>query len=333
MTSPSLVWFVMGAGVVAYALTGGADFGGGVWHLLARGSKAAEQRGLIERAIAPIWEANHVWLIFVIVLLFSAFPRAFAVISIALHVPISVALLGIVLRGSAFVFHAYDLRPGPKTTAWATAFGASSVLAPFALGDVLGALSTGAIRWDGMRVTSGFTSGWPTLFALATGLFATLLFMLLAAVYLAAEAEGPLAETFRRRALLLEGIAGAVAFAVFALSATGAPELHAGLAGSAFTIPIQVATAAAAISTVALLYGRKFSSARFTAALQIALVVVGWGLAMGDKIVVPDVTLHNAGAHPAVVDALLVALACGAALLAPALWYLFRVFKSRSGAG
>jgi cytochrome d ubiquinol oxidase subunit II len=323
-----LVWFVMGAGVVAYALTGGADFGGGIWHLFARGPKAAEQKKLIERAIAPIWEANHVWLIFVIVLLFSAFPRAFAVIATALHVPIGVALLGIVMRGSAFVFHAYDLRPGPRSTRWATTFGVSSLFTPLALGDVLGAVSTGAIRWDGTNVTSGFASGWPTPFALATGLFATLLFMLLAAVYLAAEAEGALAETFRRRALAMEAIAGAAAFAVFALSASGAPELYAGLADSTFTVPIQLVTAVAAFSTMGLLYRRKFSIARFTAASQVALVVVGWGLAMGNRIVVPDVTLENAGVNPGVVGALLVALAAGAALLAPSLWYLYRVFKS-----
>ncbi len=329
MTGELGTWLVMGAGVVAYALTGGADFGGGIWHLFSRGPSAERQRRAIEHAIAPIWEANHVWLIFVIVLLFTAFPRAFAVISVSLHVPIGLSLLGIVMRGAAFVFHAYDLRDRDERGPWAAAFGVSSLLTPVALGDVLGALSTGAIRWDGSRVTSGFAAGWPTPFALLTGLFAAALFALLAAVYLAAEVEDGLKEAFRRRALAMEVACGLLALTVFLVSEQGAPSLHDGLARSAWTIPIQAGTAAAAVLTLALLHGRKYRAARFTAPLQVGLVVVGWGLAMSGKIVVPDVGLHDAGTQAAVVDALLVALAAGAAVLAPSLWYLFRVFKSK----
>jgi len=322
-----VVWFVMGAAVVAYALTGGADYGGGMWHLAARGKRADVQRRTIERAIAPIWEANHVWLIFVIVALFTAFPKAFAVVSIALHVPITLALLGIVLRGSSLVFHAYDLRDRPRTSAWARTFGASSLVAPFFLGDVLGALSTGAIRWDGSTVTSGFFAAWLTPFALGTGLFAVCLFALLAAVYLTADVESEARSDFRRRAVAMEIVSGAVAALVFWLARADAPVLFSTLAHSPSSWFVEAATAVFALATLLFLAFAKHSLARLTVALQVALVVVGWGIAMRGAIVLPDVRLDNAGARTDVLEALLPALAAGSLLLIPSLFYLFRVFK------
>src|SRR5688572_12623046 len=118
----------MGVALVAYALTGGADFGGGAWDLLARGARRKSHQAAIHEAIAPIWEANHVWLIFVIVLMWTAFPIAFSALSIALHVPISLALLGIVFRGSAFVFRAYGLESTRLRRLWGTVFGVSSII-------------------------------------------------------------------------------------------------------------------------------------------------------------------------------------------------------------
>jgi cytochrome d ubiquinol oxidase subunit II len=328
MTGAEAVWWILGAAVVVYALTGGADYGGGVWHLLARGPGAAGERRVIEQAIAPVWEANHVWLIFVIVLLFTVFPHAFAVISVALHVPIVIALFGIVLRGSAFVFHAYGVRATGGT--WGKAFGVSSLLTPIVLGDILGALSTGAIRWDGRSVTSGFLAGWLTPFALGTGVLATTLFALLAAVYLTVEAEPPLAETFRRRAMRLEVAAGVVAAAVLALAHRDAPALFAGLYESSRALPIHVATAVSALATLLLLRERRYKWARATVAAQAALVVIGWGLAMDGAIVLPDVRIETAGARAEVIGAVVPALAAGALLLVPSLWYLFLVFKRRS---
>lgn len=333
MTSAELMWFVMGAGVVAYSLTGGADFGGGAWHLLARGSKQERdrQRQAVEHAIAPIWEANHVWLIFVIVMMFTVFPRAFAALSIALHIPISLALVGIVMRGSAFVFFSYDLRGREHGRLWSLAFGVSSLLTPLLLGVILGSLSTGEIRWDGAQVTSGFFAGWTSPFAFATGVFATALFMLLAAAYLAADSAGEqpdLAEVFRRRALLMEIVAGCVALGVLLVSEHHAPSLFQNLAGSGWTLPLQLTTALVAGAAIHCLFRRRFRLARVAVALQVTLVVVGWGLAMNGRIIVPDLTLENSGTRPGVVDALLPAIAVGGLLLAPSLWYLFRVFKS-----
>jgi cytochrome d ubiquinol oxidase subunit II len=329
VTAAELLWFAMGAGVVAYVLTGGADFGGGVLHLFAGGPRAALQRKAVERAIAPIWEANHVWLIFVIVALFTTFPHAFAVIGVALHVPVTLALFGIVFRGASFVFHSYDLREAQPTRGWARVFGVSSLVTPLFLGDCLGALSTGAIRWDGARVTSGYVAGWLTPFAFGTGVFALLLFTLLAAVYLTVDSAGEEREDFRRRALVLEMATGVVALFVLALAHDGAAIVFASLVSSAFAIAVQATTAVAAVVAMTALVKRRYRLARAAVVCQAALVVIGWGLSMRGNIVVPDVRLDNAGAREEVARVVIAAILGGAALLVPALVYLFRVFKKR----
>jgi cytochrome d ubiquinol oxidase subunit II len=172
------------ASLVLYALMGGADFGGGFWDLFASGPRAERQRQLIANAIAPIWEANHVWLILVIVLLFTAFPVGFAVMMTALHIPLTAMLVGIVLRGSAFVFRKYDAKDDQVQRRWNLLFGVSSVLTPVLQGMCLGALASGAIRVRDAQITTGFLAGWTGGFALACGAFALGLFAFLAAAYL-----------------------------------------------------------------------------------------------------------------------------------------------------
>jgi len=191
------------AALVLYALSGGADYGGGMWDLLASGPRARRQREAIEHAIGPIWEANHIWLILVIVVLFTGFPPAFAVIMTALHLPMTAILVGIVLRGSAFVFRRYDARDDAVHRRWSTLFGAASFFTPFVLGLSLGALASGEIRVVDGRLASGFFAGWTRPFAVACGLFAQGLFAFLAAAYLTVdtESEPDLQEDFRKRAL------------------------------------------------------------------------------------------------------------------------------------
>ena len=123
-----LVGFVMIAALVLYALGAGADFGGGVWDWFASGPRAQRQRDLISQAIGPIWEANHVWLILVVVLLFVAFPPVFAAMSIALHIPLAVMLVGIVLRGSAFVFRSHDVQTDDVQRRWSRLFAVGSIV-------------------------------------------------------------------------------------------------------------------------------------------------------------------------------------------------------------
>jgi cytochrome d ubiquinol oxidase subunit II len=144
----SLEVIVAGAMIVSltfYALLGGADYGGGVWDLFARGPRAKEQRELIEHAIGPVWGANHIWLILVVVILFTAFPPAFAVISTALHIPLTLLLVGIVLRGAAFTFRTYDVQRDDVQRRWSYVFSVASTITPVLLGIVLGALGAGAL--------------------------------------------------------------------------------------------------------------------------------------------------------------------------------------------
>lgn len=322
-----LLWAVIGLALVIYALSGGADLGVGLWSLLAGGQRREAQRSAIVRAIGPIWEANHVWLIFVIVVLFSGFSRAFAVLSTALHIPIALVLLGLVLRGSAYVFHAYGIQGEAATRRWQALFGWASIVTSLALGLVVGGISSGEIRVRGNDVTSGFWSGWLTPFSFSVGFFTLALFALLAAVYLSAETDGLVADDFRRRALAMEGICALLAALVFVLAADGAPGLYERLASSTWTWPVQLATAAAAGSAILLLLRKRMRLARYAVALQVALVLLGWGLSLRGYFIPPDVTLARATTHPEILPTLALVLALGSVVLGPALAYLFWIFK------
>jgi cytochrome d ubiquinol oxidase subunit II len=308
--------------LVLYALLGGADFGGGIWDLLAGGPRRRAQRELIERAIGPIWEANHVWLILVLVVLFTAFPPAFAAVSIALFVPLVLLLLGIVLRGAAFTFRTYDRPSGGER--WGLVFSVSSVLAPLMLGVVVGALASGRLEGAGGGAKP---FAWVAPFPLSVGLFAAALFAYLAAAYLAVEAQGALREDFRRRAIAA-GIAVLLcAVLAGALSWREAPLVFDGLTRRAWSLPFHLATGAAAVAAFALLVVGRVRAARAAAAGQAGLIVLGWGASQYPYLVVPELTLASASAPRATQVALLWALAAGAVALFPALYVLFRVFK------
>ncbi|HVY45748.1 MAG TPA: cytochrome d ubiquinol oxidase subunit II [Minicystis sp.] len=324
--------YVLGAAMIAslvlYVLLGGADFGGGVWDLLAHGPRKREQRALIEHALGPIWEANHVWLILCVVLLFAAFPPAFSVISIALHVPITLFLIGVVLRGSAFTFRAYDMRGDVQQRRWGLVFSLASVLSPVLLGVLVGAIASGSIHVEGGVVTSGFFETWLAPFPFVVGLYALALFAFLAAVYLANEADTPeLADDFRARALTSGGVVGVVALVAFATSFAGAPRIAAGLPTRPTTGPLHVGTGAAATAAFWALTKRRFALARLAAAAQTALIVLGWAVSQYPYLVVGDVTLEGAAANPRTSRLLVGALAAGSVLLFPSLYFLYRVFK------
>jgi cytochrome bd ubiquinol oxidase subunit II len=319
---------VMGAALCLYFLLGGADFGGGVWDLAATGPRAVAQRRAVETAIGPVWEANHVWLILVVVVLFTGFPSAFAAISVALHVPLTLFLIGVVLRGSAFAFrgsHAagHDLE---RRLGWV--FSVASTIAPVLLGMVVGALVSGRIRVSGGIVTSGFFDTWLAPFPIAIGLFALALCALLAATYLTVEVEDPaLREDFRRRALVAGVAVGALALIAFLLAGDGAPRVREALAARPWSWPFHVLTGAAAVTALAALHRRRFRLARAAVAAQTVLIIVGWALAQLPYLIVPDLTLSAAAASARTQRLLLIALAAGLPVLAPSLWLLFRVFK------
>jgi cytochrome bd ubiquinol oxidase subunit II len=323
----------------AYALLAGADFGGGVWDLLARGPRKQAQRELVAEAIGPVWEANHVWLILALVLLFTGFPSAFARLGTLLHIPLSLALIGIVLRGAAFTFWRYGGAGAgaPEDAAarrWGEVFAIASLITPLLLGMTTGAIASGALG-DPARApgaSAGFAATyvapWLTPFTLSVGLFALVAFAFLAAVYLPLETRDlGLQEDFRRRALG----AGVVLLptAGLALLASGpyAPRIRDTLLFAAWALPLQLLTALAAVTALAALWRRRWRLARVAAPGQVSLILWGWALGQYPAIVPPDLTIAAAAAPAATLRLELGALALGAVVLFPSLGYLFRVFK------
>lgn len=325
---PFLTAGVILAGLTLYVLLGGADYGGGVWDLLAFGPRTREQRALIEHAIGPVWEANHVWLIFVIVVLFTAFPPVFAALGAALHIPLTLMLIGIVLRGCAFTFRHYD-RSDPKVhQRWSLLFATASLITPILLGDCIGAITTGRIRVVNGVVASGFLHPWMDGFPLLTGLFALSLFALLAAVYLTMETENPeLQEDFRRRALATALLVGLLAFTELFWARSQAPQVWRGLTAAGWSMPLHALTALFAIATFGALWTRRFPIARVTAAAQTTLILWGWAAAQFPYLVPPDLSLTTAAAPPQTLQLVLISVATGALFLFPSLYYLHRVFK------
>jgi cytochrome d ubiquinol oxidase subunit II len=330
----SLELLLAGAMLVSltiYVLLGGADYGGGVWDLFARGPRADDQRALIAHAIGPIWEANHVWLILVVVILFTAFPPAFAAIATALHIPLSLLLIGIVLRGSAFTFRTYDSQRDDVQKRWSRVFSVASIITPVLLGVTVGAIASGSIHFENGVVITGFVKSWLAPFPFAVGLFALSLFAFLAAVYLTLETrDRKLQDDFRIRALLSGVVVGALALVVFLLAGRYAPNIRAGIGASVWAIPLHVATAVCAVGAFAALWSRKYAWARLCAAGQLTLILWGWALAQFPYIIEPDITINSAAAPPQTLRLLLVALCAGAIILFPSFFYLFRIFKGRT---
>jgi cytochrome d ubiquinol oxidase subunit II len=313
-------------GVIAYAVLGGADFGGGIWDLFAAGPRRDEQRAAIAVAMGPVWEANHVWLIFVIVLLFTAFPPAFAALSIGLFGLFHFVLLGITLRGAAFVFRSPQ---GSErgVSHWGTIFGVASVITPVLLGMAVGAISSGNLRVvDGQAQIQGATP-WLAPISLVIGALTLALCAYLAAVYLTNETTGDLQEDFRQHALLAGTFVVGLAVVALPLLHWGTPHLWDGLISRRAAPVVGTGVLAALVSGWALLR-RRYRVSRIAATVQIALLVLGWGLAQQPFLIYPDVTLQAAAAPRETLVFVLYAVPIGMALLLPSLWLLFRIFKA-----
>ncbi|MEP7355903.1 MAG: cytochrome d ubiquinol oxidase subunit II [Anaerolineales bacterium] len=321
-----------------YGLSGGADFGAGVWDLLASGPRAAAQRELIAKAIAPIWEANNVWLVLLVVVLFTGFPAAFAAILTALNIPLSIMLVGIVLRGAAFAFRSHTrTEPGatrgaahnPGGKVWGRLFAIGSIVTPVMLGVCLGALSSGSIRVENGVVTSGFFRSWLTPFTWAVGALALALFAYLAALYLAAEAPAtaPVRADFRRRAAAAGIAAALLAALVYGLALDGAPRIAAGLTASPWALLMVGVTTLTVLGALWALRQDRVYLARALGVAQVVFILWGWAAGQYPYLVVPDLTLQNTAAPAATLRLLLIALVAGAVVLFPSFYYLYRVFK------
>ncbi|TMF53265.1 MAG: cytochrome d ubiquinol oxidase subunit II [Chloroflexi bacterium] len=319
MSEPEIVAGILLLALTAYAVLAGADFGGGVWDLLASGPRARDQRRAVAEAMGPVWEANHVWLIFMIVGLFTAFPSAFARLSLDLYVPFTIALIGIVLRGAAFAFRAHGREAAGDASAWGLAFGAASIVAPFSLAIGLAA------------VASASADRWATPFGVLLGVFAVSLCAYLAATYLTVEAEGTALESdFRRRAIASGLASGVLALACLGLAPGAAPSFAHSLLGRGLPLLI-LALVNGPVALVAVWRSRP-RIARFAVAAQVTFVLWAWAVGQWPNLVPPDITIADAAAPPSVLTALLVVIGIGMALLLPSLWLLFRVFKTRTPA-
>jgi cytochrome d ubiquinol oxidase subunit II len=333
---PEIIAGIMLVALNAYVLTGGADFGGGVWDLLATGPSRNEQRALIERSIAPIWEANHVWLIVVVVLLFSAFPPAFATLGVVLHIPLSLMLVGIVLRGSAFVFRSYDARA--RVERWDSVFAVTSLITPVVLGMIIGAIVSERVGVASSRVgEAGFADVfvWPWIspFTIAVGAFALALFAFLAATYLTVAANTDLLrDAFRRRALGASAAVFVLAATALVLSFQAAPRVAHGVAGAWWSMPLHVFTSVAAITAIVALWQRRYRLARLAAGAQVSLVLWGWALAQFPYLIPPKLTIRDAASPPQTLTLLLVGLCAGFVILIPSLRYLYRTFARTTSA-
>jgi cytochrome d ubiquinol oxidase subunit II len=322
------------AGLVLYVVLGGADFGAGLWQLAAgRGARGAAAREHAHAAMAPVWEANHVWLIFVLVVVWTAYPVAFGSIASTLAIPLFLAALGIVVRGTAYALRAGSAR-GRELRTLDTVFGLSSVLAPFALGTVVGAIAAGRVPVG--NAAGGAWSSWTSATSLTIGVLAVATGAYLAAVYLAADAarrdEPALEATFRARALGAGLLAGALALAGLAVLRHDDHALyHALVAGDG--LPATIVSVAAGLATLALLVRRRYEASRYSAALAVAAIVAGWALAQSPRFL-PGLTVAQAAAPHDTHVAVVVAVLAGAVLLFPSLALLFTLtLRGRLGTG
>jgi cytochrome bd ubiquinol oxidase subunit II len=312
-------------GLVFYVVLGGADFGAGLWQLLAgRGAPAQRIRDHAHHAMGPVWEANHVWLIFVITVLWTAYPHVFASIASTLSIPFFLAAIGIILRGGA-----YALRPGTRTAreqrTVETVLSVSSILAPLALGMAVGAIAGGRVP-VGNAAGDMVTSWWNPL-SVTIGLIAVAFSAYLAAVFLSGDAvrrgEAGLAERFRARALVSGAVAGAAAVAGLVALRSDAHRLyHELLFGRA--LPALIVSAVAGLATLGLVRRRRYEPARYTAALAVAAVIAGWALAQSPDLL-PGYTIDDAAAPRDTMIAVVVAVIAGGIILFPSLAVLFRL--------
>jgi cytochrome bd ubiquinol oxidase subunit II len=329
VTAAQAMLAVLWVGLTLYALLAGADFGAGFWDLAAGGGRNGRaRRDLIEKVIGPVWEANHVWLIFVLVLLWTGFPPVFAAVMSTLYLPLTLAALGIIARGAAFAFRkASDV--AWQQTLFGAAFAFSSVLTPFFLGTVAGAIASGRVP-PGLAAGDLVRSWWnPT--SVLGGVLAVGTCAYLAAAYLCADAQRlsgtGVAEGYRRRALVTGVVVGAVALGGIAILRGDAPSLFHGLTHRA--LPLVVVSAVAGVASLALLLLRRYQLVRLTAAAAVTAIVWGWAVAQYPRMLPPATDYTAVQADHAVLVVTLGVTAVGAVILIPSLAWMLLLFQRR----
>jgi cytochrome d ubiquinol oxidase subunit II len=298
---------VLFAAIVAYAIFGGADFGAGFWDLVAGGAaRGGRPREVIDHSIGPVWEANHVWLIFVFVVLWTGFSEAYASITLTLFVPLTLAALGIVLRGSSFAFRKTVFRTRDRRN-FGAAFAISSVLVPYCMGAIAGAVASGRVPAGG--VAGDPWTSWVNPTSILGGVLAVVVVAYLAAVYLVWDArrlaDRTMVEYFRRRAIgaaVLAGVASVVG--IFVLRAD-AEYLFDELSSRA--LPLVILAALCGAGSLYLMVRDATRGARLLAIGAVASVVIGWGVAQWPYILPTSLEVADAAAPSGALAALIVA--------------------------
>jgi cytochrome d ubiquinol oxidase subunit II len=317
------------AGITLYAVLAGADFGGGLWDLLAGTTRRGRApRALVDESITPVWEANHVWLIFALVIFWTAFPQAFAAVMTTCALPLWLALGGIVLRGAGFAFRKELRRLGQRRAAGAT-FAFSSLLTPFFMGTVVGAIATGAVPADAAHAS---LAAWTSPTAVLAGFLFVAACGYLAAVYLVGEAHArgdhAMRGYFIRRTQVAAVVAGALSLAALAELHAANPALYGRLTGRA--LPLVILAGVCGLAVLVLLTAGRTTGVRAIAALGVAAVVWGWGVAQY-PVLLPGTTvsLSDAGAPHATLVALIVVFIAAVVLVVPSFGLLFRLQSRR----
>jgi cytochrome d ubiquinol oxidase subunit II len=327
MTLDAVPMYFVLVGLAAYVVLGGADFGAGFWTLVPNGGRSSPSaiRDHARHAMGPVWEANHVWLIFVLVISWTAYPIAFAAVFSTLSIPLFLAAVGIVLRGTSYALRG-QLEVGGKDRDVERVFALSSLLTPFALGTVAGAIASGRVpvgNAEGDAVTS-----WLNPTSLAVGALAVATSSYLAAVYLAADArrmgEQTLEHDFRWRALVAGIVAGAFAVAGLLVLRLEDRPIWSGLTSDGGLAMVCV-SAVAGLATIVFVWRSRFGLARVSAALAVAAIIAGWALAQEPELL-PGLTISEAAVDRSAIVALILAVAGGAIVLVPSLFLLFRLF-------
>ncbi|MET7401275.1 cytochrome d ubiquinol oxidase subunit II [Dactylosporangium sp. NPDC005572] len=315
------------AGLAAYTVLAGADFGAGLWMLLTRPGRVgpAVTRDHARHAMGPVWEANHVWLIFALAVCWTAYPVAFGSIASTLAVPLFIAAVGIILRGASYALRG-QLGGARGRHLVEALFVISSILTPFALGAAVGGIASGRVPVG--NAAGNLVTSWLNPTSVVIGALAVATGGHLAAVYLAADAhrlgERSLEADFRARALGSGVVAGALALTGLLVVRVDAPALYDGLTGDGGAIMVGI-SAAAGLATLMLVWRYRFGMSRATAALAVAAIVAGWALAQRPR-VLPGLSIEQAAAGRATLLAVIVSVAVGAAVLVPSLFLLFHLY-------
>ncbi|WP_243369794.1 cytochrome d ubiquinol oxidase subunit II [Geotalea sp. SG265] len=325
LTLENLAALALHLGLVMYALFGGADFGGGIWTALASGPRAKEQRDGLFLAIGPVWETNHVWLIFMVVTLFTAFPKGFSVLFTALLVPFVIALIGINFRGAAFAFRHFGREIGEDVPLVARTFEIASIVTPFTMGMAVTAIASGRIVLIGNQVQLTMW-GWVSPFTLVGGVVGSAICAYLAPIYMTVRTEGALQEDFRRRGMATALALGIATTLEVPVAMADAPLFTARLLRSWPLLFVSLAVVSG-LTTQLLLWRRRFPAAQIMAGGTVLLTITGFSAALYPDLIIGQLTIAAAAAPLPALRAFLAVLPIGALILVPSLVYLYRTFS------